>query len=102
MLPQLQLEALLKTPVYLPLVGVYERIMAIIVQVALSIMVLEFIRRKDYRFFFLAVGLHFLLDYAAVFLSRYGIFYAEVIVTFFAVGLGYWSYRKLRSEGVLI
>ena len=99
-LPPGQLAQVLATPVYLPLVGVYERIMAMIIQIGLSTVVLESIRRSDKRYLIAAIGLHALLDFLAVSVASYGIIYSEIMATVFAVGLGYWTIKKLKDAGI--
>ena len=96
-LPPEQLMQIQTTPVYLPLVGVYERMMAIIIQICLSIVVLESIRKSDKRYLIAAIGIHALLNYLAVSVASYGIIYSETIITGFAVGLGYWTYKRLMD-----
>ena len=99
-LPPGQLAPLLATPVYLPLVGVYERIMTMIIQIGLSIVVLESIRRSDKRYLLAAVGLHTLLNFLAVSAAGYGVIVSEMMVTVFAIGLGYWTYNRLKDVGI--
>jgi len=99
-LPPGQLAPLLATPVYLPLVGVYERIMTMIIQIGLSIVVLESIRRSDKRYLLAAVGLHTLLNFLAISAAGYGIIVSEMMVTLFAIGLGYWTYNRLKDVGI--
>ena len=99
-LPPEQLTQILATQVYLPLVGVYERIMAMIIQMGLSIVVLESIRRSDKRYLLAAVVLHALLNFLAVSALGYGIIVSEMMVTVFAVGLGYWTIKKLTGAGI--
>jgi uncharacterized membrane protein YhfC len=96
-LPSGQLASILATPVYLPLVGVYERIMTIIIHISLSIVVLESIRKSNIKYLIAAIGLHALLNYLAVSVSSFSIIYSEIIVTVFAIGLGYWTYNKLKD-----
>jgi uncharacterized membrane protein YhfC len=100
-LPPEQLEMILATPVYLPLVGVYERVMAMIAQIGFSLIVLESLRKKDLKFLLAAIGLHASLNFLAVSVVGNGIIYSEIIVTGFALGLGYWAFNKLRNEGVI-
>ena len=100
-LPPLQLNAIIATPAYLPLVGIYERIMAIIIQISFSIMVLQSIRRKNFNYLIIAIGIHAILDYLAVSLLNYGILYSEVMITGFALGLGFWSYNRLKEEEII-
>jgi len=99
-LPPEQLTSILATPVYLPLVGVYERIMAITIQISLSIVVLESIRKSNKGYLIAAIGLHSLLNYLAVSVVSYGIIYSEIMVTGFAIGLGYWTYNRLKDVGI--
>jgi uncharacterized membrane protein YhfC len=99
-LPPGQLAPILATPIYLPLVGLYERIMTMIIQIGLSIMVLESIRKSDKRYLIAAVGLHTMLNFLAVSAVGYGVIVSEMIVTAFAIGLGYWTYRRLKGAGI--
>jgi uncharacterized membrane protein YhfC len=96
-LPSGQLASIIATPVYLPFVGVYERIMTIIIHISLSIVVLESIRKSNIKYLIAAIGLHALLNYLAVSVSSFSIIYSEIIVTVFAIGLGYWTYNKLKD-----
>ena len=100
-LPPEQLLQVIATPVYLPLVGVYERIMAMIVQIGLSIVVLESIRRSDKRYLLAAVGIHTMLNFLAVSAVGTGVIVSEMTVTGFAIGLGYWTYNRLKDAGVI-
>jgi uncharacterized membrane protein YhfC len=100
-LPPGQLEAILATPAYLPLVGLYERIMTMIIHIGLSIMVLESVRRKGIKYFLAAIGTHTLLNYMAVSVAGYGVVISELLITVFAVGVGYWAYNRLRDEGII-
>ena len=100
-LPPAQLDSLLATPFYLPLVGVYERIIAMAVQIGFSVMVLVSIRRKDVKYLLAAIGLHAFLDFLAVYVAGYNILYSELLITGFAVGLGYWAIKVLREEGIM-
>jgi uncharacterized membrane protein YhfC len=100
-IPLNQLTPILATPVYLPFVGVYERIMTMIIHISLSIVVLDSIRKSDKKFLIAAIGLHALLNYLAVSVSSHSIIYSEIIVTVFAIGLGYWTYNKLKEAGII-
>ena len=96
--PEYQLLAILSSPVYLPFVGLYERLTALIVQISLSVMVLMTFRTGRKIYFAAAILLHFLLDLFATLTISYGIIYPELIATGFAIGLGFWAYDKIRSE----
>ena len=100
-IPPVQLDAMLATPFYLPLVGVYERIMAMIVQIGFSVMVLETVRKNDLKYLAAAIGLHASLNCLAVYAVNYSILASELLITGFALGLGYWAYNRLNDEGII-
>ena len=85
------------TPWYLPLVGAYERIMTMIIQLSLSIMVLETIRQKKPKYLILAILIHAAINYLSITAVGYSILYAEMVVTGFAIGLAQWAYPKVRE-----
>jgi uncharacterized membrane protein YhfC len=97
-IPASQLAAIEATPLYLPFVGFYERIMAIIIQISLSVVVLESFRKRDMRYLAAAILIHFALNFLVVMTMGYGILYAEMAVTGFALGLGYWTLDKYRAD----
>jgi len=97
-LPPAQLAVIIATPLHLPFVGLYERVMAIFIQIGLSLMVLESFRKRDYRYLAAAILLHVAIDFVALITLSYGILYAEMAITGFALGLGYWSLEKYRAE----
>ena len=99
-LPQLILASMLMSPAYLPLVGLYERLGSMTLQVGLSVMVLEYFRNRDVRYLVGAVALHFLVDFVALATLRYGWVYPELVITVAALGMGYWVLQKARDEGL--
>jgi len=99
-LPQPILASILMSPAYLPLVGLYERLGAITLQIGLSVMVLEYFRNKDIRYLVGAVAVHFLVDFVALATLRYGWVYPELVITVVALGMGYWVLQKARDEGL--
>lgn len=96
--PAWQLAGIEETPLYLPFVGLYERVMAIAIQIGLSVMVLESFRRKNPGYLAAAVLIHFVVDFTVLTIVNYGVLYAELMTTGFALGLGYWSLERLRDE----
>ncbi len=100
-LPRPILESISMSQVYLPLVGLYERLGAMTLQMGLSVMVLECFRRKDMRYLFVAVALHFLVDFVALATLRYGWVYPELVITVVGLGTGYWVIKKARDEGLI-
>lgn len=95
--PYYQLAAIEATPLYMPFVSFYERFMTIIIQVGLSIVVLESFRKKNLMYLVAAIVIHTALDFVALMTSGYGVLYAEMVVTGFAVGLGYWTLERYRA-----
>jgi uncharacterized membrane protein YhfC len=85
------------TPWYLPLVGAYERIMTMIIQLSLSIMVLETIRQKKIHYLLLAILVHAAINYLSITAVGYSILYAEMVITGFAIGLAQWAYPRVRE-----
>jgi uncharacterized membrane protein YhfC len=72
--------------------------MAIAIQIGLSVMVLESFRRKNPGYLAAAVLIHFVIDFTVLTIVNYGVLYAELMTTGFALGLGYWSLERLRDE----
>ena len=64
-------------------------------------MVLESVKRKDVKYLVTAIGLHALLNYLAVSMLSYSILASELLITGFALGLGYWSINRLREEEII-
>jgi len=96
-LPPGQLEIVLSLPFYLPLVGLYERIMAITIQVGLSIMVLQSFVKSNKLYLAGAILTHFFIDFVAIALMRYGIVWVEGLVAIFAMGLGAYVWRTWKQ-----
>ncbi len=97
-IPANQLASITASPVYLPFVGVFERCMAIIVHVCLSVMVLMTFMTGRKIYYGGAITLHFLLDLFSVLALSYGILYSELVAALFASGLGLWAYNTIRNK----
>ncbi|HVG63640.1 MAG TPA: YhfC family glutamic-type intramembrane protease [Hyalangium sp.] len=81
-----------------PLLGAYERLTALILHVALSVLVLQRFLRGQRRWYWLAVGFHALANEAAVLVARAaGAVAAEGVMTVVAL-LALWIILRLRSE----
>ena len=100
MIPRQLLESITLSPAYLPLVGLYERLGAMTVQIGLSVMVLEYFRKRDVRYLVGAVALHFLVDFVALATMRYGWVYSELAITAVALAMGYLVIKKAGDEGL--
>jgi uncharacterized membrane protein YhfC len=76
-------------------VGGIERLFAMTVQISLSLLVLYSVRTKRIRFLFLAIGLHWLVDFAAVMLMAVsGIFITETAVGLLAIAGLVWILKS--------
>lgn len=70
---------------FMPLVGAGERILAIIIQIALSVLIMYAFLNKKYYFIIFAFLLHLILDFTAVYINiKLGILWAEISVIVFA------------------
>lgn len=96
-LTEAQLYSIVSMPWYLPLVGAYERIMTMTIHICLSVMVLESIRNKNLKYYLLAIVIHTAIDYMTVSSVTRSIWYAELIITGFAIGLVQWAYPKVKN-----
>jgi uncharacterized membrane protein YhfC len=65
-----QIADLAAQPVWLPLLGAWERVSAITMQVALSVIVLQVFRRGSLNWLWLAIGLHTLVDFGSMVLIQ--------------------------------
>jgi uncharacterized membrane protein YhfC len=97
-IPPAQLGAIEMTPLYLPFVGLYERVMTMVIQIGLSLVVLDSIRKNDLSYLATAILIHFAINFAALITAAYNVLYAEMVITGFALGLGYWSLQKVKAE----
>lgn len=68
-----QVQALWMLPWYTPLIGAFERITALITNVALSIMVLQVFTRNKISYLFFAMLWHIMIDAIPVIMTGYGI-----------------------------
>ncbi|MFQ6102156.1 MAG: YhfC family glutamic-type intramembrane protease [Anaerolineae bacterium] len=83
-----QVDAFWSTPWYLPLLGGLERVCAITIQIALSLLVVRALVRRNVGWLLAAIGAHALVDGVAVFLAGLGWppLALEGVVLFLALG----------------
>jgi uncharacterized membrane protein YhfC len=96
-IPQAQLQSIYMTPWYFPFIGLFERLMTMIIQVCLSVMVLETLRTKYIRYFVYAILIHAAIDYTAILAVSYSVWYSEVVILGFTVCLAHWAYTKVKN-----
>lgn len=83
-LPSFSIEQFTNMEWYMPLVGALERIFAITIQVALSVLVMHAFLSRKYIFIFIAIIYHLVVDFVILYLNYiYGFIIAE------AAGLGF-------------
>jgi uncharacterized membrane protein YhfC len=100
-----QIAQLTTVPAWLPLVGAYERVWTIFVQVGLSVLVLQAFLRGSLRWLWLAIGLHALIDLVVIVLASFlrgaaalNILLPEVVVTLAGMLALWWTWR-VRNIG---
>ncbi|MFQ6054002.1 MAG: YhfC family glutamic-type intramembrane protease, partial [Candidatus Bathyarchaeia archaeon] len=94
MIPPGQLQAIAAMPAYLLLVGLYERLAAITIQIGLSVLVLQCFIHMRLIYLALAVAIHFAIDFVALALLRFGILWPELAATAFALASYLYTMRK--------
>lgn len=98
-------ETLATASPFLFLAGAFERVCAVVAQLALSVLVWHAVSGKGkIGWYFLAVFLHLVLDMAAVLLSGFGLPAAVIELVVCAVAVGYallaWLvWKRARTEG---
>jgi uncharacterized membrane protein YhfC len=65
-----EIAAIVAEPLWLPLLGVWERLCAMTIHVALSIVVLQVFRRGSIKWLWLAIALHTLVDFVSLLLVQ--------------------------------
>ena len=71
---------------YLPLVGALERVLAIAIQIALSILIMYAFISKRYYIIFITMVFHMFVDFVAFYINyKFGFWFAEAAVAVFAV-----------------
>lgn len=104
-LPQLNLvkDMLIEQPAYLYFLGSLERIMALVLQIAFTMLVLYAVKQKKYIFLVYAILFHAFVDFfAALYQTKtINIFVAEGITLLFAIG-GFILIRKMKEKLVRV
>jgi uncharacterized membrane protein YhfC len=103
---QIQVKAFFATDWYLPLVGLFERVMAFTLQIALSLIVLQAFLRHNALWYVAAVLWHTLIDGTAVFMSQSGAGLVAIegaLVVFAVISLWMiWAFkpREVTPSGI--
>ncbi len=98
-----QVDQFWSTPLYLTLMGAVERVFALSLHLAASVMVLQVVLGRGRRWFGLAVLWHAVLDFTAVALQPKGILVIEAVMaiySFINLGILFYLYRRTPGEPV--
>ena len=88
-------------PAYLFFVGGLERIVAIFLHIALSVLVWRAVRDKKAGWYWAAFGGHFAVDFAAVLLGSYSILATEAVFILMTAAVVWYAaraYREVETE----
>lgn len=87
------------TPGYQFFMSGVERILAIALQIALSVLVYKAVKRGQNQFFFLAMGAHFITDFVAVIATRFiPVIAVEGLLFVMTALVAYLAYRVYKED----
>lgn len=91
------LSVLWETPASLFFAAGFERIVAICLQISLSILIYQAVKEKSGRWYWAAFGVHFVVDFAAVLLSSFSIAVAEVVMAVLTAAVVWYVTKMYRA-----
>lgn len=97
------IDAVVNAPLYTPLLGALERLWAICIQVAMTVLVWRTVTTRRWRYFLAAIGWHWLVDTVGVLVLSVtqNVLVTEALVTGFgllSLGFVWWSRRWGAEE----
>ncbi len=94
------METISQTAWWTPFLGVAERLMAMVIQIALSVLVLQVFLRRRFLWWWLALGFHFLMDLVVLLKGHLSDLQIEGVVLIFAlIGGGViWALRPRQGR----
>ncbi len=92
------LSALWTTPAYLFFLAGIERILAIILQIALSVIMYRAVKEKDRRFYWAAFGIHFGVDFMIVLLAGVSAVLAEAVLLAAVAAVCWYAAKLYKAE----
>ena len=97
-----QLKLLWETPSWQFYVAGAERFIAIILQIALSVLVYKAVSSKSRKYWFLAFGIHFAVDFVTVVITGLGtpVWVAEIVLLIAVVLIAHYTYTLYKEETV--
>ena len=91
------ISALWTSPAYLFFLGGIERIVAVCLHVALSVLVWRAVRDGRSHWYWAAFGGHFAVDFAAVLLAGYSIIATEILVALMTAAIVWYAARAYKE-----
>ena len=91
------LAALWQTPAYLFFAAGFERVMAILLHISLSVLVFRCVREKNARWYGAAFGAHFAVDFATVLMASYSIVMTELMLALMTAAVVWYAVRAYRE-----
>ena len=88
-------------PSYLFFIGGFERIVAIGLHIALSVLVWRAVRDGKASWYWAAFGGHFAVDFAAVILANYSIFATEAVVALMTAVVIWYAARAYKEASAV-
>ncbi|MFA5014229.1 MAG: YhfC family glutamic-type intramembrane protease [Actinomycetota bacterium] len=90
---------------YMPLVGALERILAIAIQISLSVLVMYAFLKKKYYFILISILYHMMIDFVSIYINyKFGIFLSEIMLFIFAgisIAIIYILRPRKREVGII-
>ncbi len=91
------LSVLWQTPASLFFAAGFERIIAICLQISLSILIYQAVKEKSGRWYGAAFGVHFVVDFAAVLLANVSVAVAEVVMAVMTAAVAWYAAKMYRA-----
>lgn len=91
------LSVLWQTPSSLFFAAGFERIIAICLQIALSVLIYRAVKEKSGRWYWAAFGAHFAVDFAAVLLSSFSILFTEILMALMTAAVVWYTAKAYRE-----
>lgn len=93
------LSTLWTSPSYLFYMSGVERVFAIALQIAFSVLMYKAVKLGEKKYILLAMGTHFFIDFVSVIASNYlPIWIVELILLLMTVAMVYYTYRLYRED----
>lgn len=92
---------LISAPAYMNLIPGVERILALVIQISLSMIVMKAVTSRNWWFYILAIGMHAFVDFPAALFQKHvlkNILAVEAFVAVVAVGYAFLAYKLYATK----